>query len=250
MEARVHMKTKTSRAHARALRVRKLPLVLLFFGACRSLSHDGQGSGDDTETIRSKVTASTSLQQALSGRIVTPSTLPDFTSSVSIVGEPSVGHDGSANYRIPLWVPDGINGLEPSLAVEYNSEGGVGLLGPRWRLSGLSAITRCAKTLAQDGAQAPVDFFGETFCMDGARLVGIAATSSVTEFRTENDSFTKILGTKDGNGDFVTFTVYRRDGRISRYGQTPSSRLHGNPIQFFRTRTTSTRLRIATRTPS
>jgi hypothetical protein len=109
----------------------------------------------------------------------------------------------------------------------------VGLLGPRWRLSGLSAITRCAKSLAQDGVQAPVDFFGDTFCMDGARLVGVAATSSLTEFRTENDSFAKILGTKDGNGDFVTFTAYRRDGRIFHYGQTPSSRLHGNPMQFF-----------------
>jgi len=54
------MKTKTSRTRARAGRARKLPVVLLLFVACRSLSHDGSGKGgDDMETTRSYLTAST-----------------------------------------------------------------------------------------------------------------------------------------------------------------------------------------------
>jgi RHS repeat-associated protein len=233
------MITKTSRARARAGRARKLPLVLLLFVACRSLSHDGSGNaGDHTEIARGYLTASTAPDQALSGRIVVPSTFTGFTSSVSTVGEPSVGHDGSASYRIPIWVPDGVNGLQPSLAIEYNSEGGIGLLGPRWHLAGLSVITRCPKTLAHDGVQRPVDFFGDTFCMDGARLI-LVSGGSAPEFRTERESFTKIVGIKDSNGDFVAFTAYRRDGRIFHYGTTPSSRLHGNARQFFPDGTTT-----------
>jgi len=223
------MKTKTPRK-----RVGKLPLILLFFGACRSLSHEGQGpgGGDDSVTIQGHLAVSGSPAGALSGRIVRPTTLPDGTSSVSTVGEPSVGHDGSASYRIPLWVPDGVAGLQPSLAIEYNSEGGVGLLGPRWRLAGLSVITRCPKTLAQDGVQAPVDFFGDTFCMDGQRLIGTASSGTLTEFRTERETYTKVVGTKDANGDFIGFKAYQRDGRIFHYGRTLASRLHGNPRVF------------------
>jgi RHS repeat-associated protein len=216
------MKTKTTR---------KLPLVLLLFGACRSLSHDGGGAGKDGVSAKGPLTASTTPAEALSGRIRVPSTMPDFTSSVSTVGEAAVGHDGSASYRVPLWVPDGVAGLQPSLAIEYNSESGIGLLGPRWRLTGLSVITRCPKTLAQDGVQRPVDFFGDTFCLDGQRMV-ILSNGAVSEFRTERESYTKILGTKDLNGDYVTFKAYRRDGRILHYGRTRASRLHGNPMQF------------------
>ena len=114
-----------------------------------------------------------------------------------------------------------------SLAVEYSSEAGVGLLGPRWQLSGLSSITRCAKTLAQDGKAAPVEFSGDTFCLDGQRLIRLSPTG--LEFRTERESFTKIVGSLDQNGDFSKFVVYQADGRVLYYGQTPRSRLHGLP---------------------
>ena len=57
----------------------------------------------------------------------------------------------------------------------------------------------------------------------------VVGAGNPTEFRTELESFNKIVGNKDGAGDFTSFTVYHRDGRVSSYGSTLSSRLHGTP---------------------
>jgi RHS repeat-associated protein len=211
-------------------RLRKISWALLVIGACQSTDGDRTNRGVDMAEVQSPLTASTTLSQALAFKIT--SGTAGTTISAGIAGEPTVGHDGSANYRVAIWVPDGIDGLRPELAVEYNSEGGVGLLGPRWHLSGLSAITRCAKTRAQDGTQAAVDFQGDTFCMDGQRLVRAGASSLV--FYTERESFTKIVASKNASGDFSSFKAYQRDGRIFHYGSSHRSRLHGNPAGIAR----------------
>ncbi|RDH43422.1 SpvB/TcaC N-terminal domain-containing protein [Zooshikella ganghwensis] len=60
----------------------------------------------------------------------------------TIPGTFSVGTDGAANYRIPLELPSGVNGLKPNLALEYDSQKGNGLLGIGWRLTGFPATRR------------------------------------------------------------------------------------------------------------
>ena len=189
------------------------------------------GSAKRFVTAHGDLMPSSTLQDALLGRVV-PAVGDPTTGvliSASTPGVPSVGEDGSASYRIPIWVPDGINGLQPNLAVEYNSEGGVGLLGPRWRLTGISTITRCRKTRAQDGVQTGIDFFGDTFCLDGQRMVRLPGTD---EFRMERETFVKIVGFKNGSGDFTSFKEYQRDGLIRTFGQDLGSRLHGNAQVF------------------
>ena len=53
-------------------------------------------------------------------------------------GALAVDESGSAAYSLPLSVPPGVAGMEPSLSLVYNSRGGNGILGVGWSLGGLS----------------------------------------------------------------------------------------------------------------
>jgi RHS repeat-associated protein len=137
----------------------------------------------------------------------------------------TVTDDGQASYSIPIWTPKGPMGVEPSLSFEYNSNAGSGPLGVGWRLSGMpiSRITRCNKTVAVDGNAGPVDFAGDAYCLDGKRLIYVGGS----DYRTEEDEFSKITLGAGAESGSISFTVWRKDGLVLRYGFTTNSRLIG-----------------------
>lgn len=49
---------------------------------------------------------------------------------------------GEATYQIALAVPPGTGGVEPDLALSFESGGRSGLVGVGWSLTGLSAVSR------------------------------------------------------------------------------------------------------------
>src|ERR1700678_1142859 len=96
---------------------------------------------------------------------------PVFAATGRTVGHFAVSPTGSAQYSIPIWAPKGPHGVQPHIALSYDSQQGNGYVGVGWAVSGLSSIYRCNLTIAQDGTAAPVALAtSDGYCMDGQRL--------------------------------------------------------------------------------
>src|SRR6266403_754181 len=157
------------------------------------------------------------------------------TAAGATAGTISVASSGASTYTIPLQVPPGTAGVEPKLTLSYNSQAGNGLLGVGWSLTGLSTISRCAATISQDGiaVNGSVNFdANDRVCMDGQRLTVVNGTygSSGAEYRTERDSFSKVVsngsaGTAPANSNPAYFIVKSKSGLTMEYGNTTDSRI-------------------------
>jgi len=139
----------------------------------------------------------------------------------SLGGEFSVSPSGAANYSIGIEIPPGTAGMQPQVGIAYDSQAGNGLLGMGWSLTGMSTITRCPKTLAQDDEIHGVDYTSnDAFCLDGQRLIYIRTTSTEgAEYRTETGNAVKALYSNN------QFTVLSKDGTRSQYGFTDDSNI-------------------------
>jgi YD repeat-containing protein len=143
-------------------------------------------------------------------------------------GELSVGN-GSAAYTIPIAVAPGVAGMVPDLSLQVSSPGGNGIAGLGGSISGLSAISRCPRTIAQDGVTAGVTHTNDdVFCLDGQRLIPVSGANGVhgTVYRTELDSLSKITSynTHSGGGP-VYFLVRTKSGQTLHYGHNADARL-------------------------
>ena len=158
--------------------------------------------------------------------VVTPA-IPQAPSAVgATVGSFDVSPSGAASYSMPIAVPPGINGLAPNLSLNYTSQAGNGIAGVGWSLGGLSVIHRCPRTIAQDGAIAGVDFSAsDKFCLDGQRLVPIGSIDGGTEYRTEIESYHRVVAYGGRAGDPSYFKVWGKDGKVVQYGVTADARI-------------------------
>ncbi|MCG8417591.1 MAG: VCBS repeat-containing protein, partial [Proteobacteria bacterium] len=120
-------------------------------------------------------------------------------------------------------MPAGTAGLTPGLALQYRSGAGLGLLGRGWRLTGLSQIARCSRSFVHSASGFPeaiADASSDQLCLDGAPLVAVSGVygQSGTEYRTEAESFSRIVATGSSALGPDGFEVRTHDGRILRYG--------------------------------
>lgn len=166
------------------------------------------------------------------GSDTAPSDAIDLNAA-SVKGQAGVS-GGQASYHIPIDLPPGRNGVQPSVSLSYNSQGGNGILGVGWSLNAGSSISRCAATFAQDGFTRAVTFNATTdrLCLDGQRLIAITGTYGTgnTEYRTEMDSFVKVVQHGNINDSNSSFTVYKPDGSSATYGANANSRFVPNGL--------------------
>ena len=142
-------------------------------------------------------------------------------------GELLVGPGGNATYTIPIGVPAGIAGMKPELSVNYDSNGGNGPLGIGFSLGGMSTISRCPATHAQDGFKGGINFdANDRFCLDGQRLIAITGSDGGdgTEYRTEIDGHSKVTSYGQQGSGPSYWKVWTKSGQILEYGNTADSR--------------------------
>lgn len=141
-------------------------------------------------------------------------------------GQFAVSASGSAQYTIPIWTPPGPKGIQPNLALVYDSRSGIGTLGVGWQLAGLGAITRCNKTYAQDTTPAAVALVTtDGYCLNGNRLrltSGTYGTAGST-YQTEIADFSNVSANGTAGNGPAYFTVQGRNGLTYQYGFTDTN---------------------------
>jgi RHS repeat-associated protein len=206
-------------------------------------TNDGNGATTTTRTTIAVQQAPAAEDVSVTSDVA--SGIPETAVVGKLAGSFSVSEGGSAGYSIPIQVPPGTNGLQPSLSLGYTSGGSYGSMGIGWTLSGLGAITRCPKTIAQDGIRAPINYdnqqTNDAHCLGGQRLIPvtdlvsagtvtlnynpgfgtpITVTAFKQEFRTEVDGYARIIGYKEWpifTAGFSRFVVQSKDGRTLHY---------------------------------
>src|SRR3569623_959008 len=152
-----------------------------------------------------------------------------------------VSPSGSATYTIPITVPPGVSGMQPNISLSYDSQSGNGLLGVGWNFAGLSVIHRCGATIDRDGFKGGVNLDGnDKFCLNGQRLIAQATTtvacSNCTEYRTDRETFVRVVSYGTQGGGPQGWRVWTKPGQILEYGKltdepiaAPESRIAVSP---------------------
>ncbi len=142
----------------------------------------------------------------------------------------AVSPSGAFSFQVPIIVPQGVNGVQPNLSLNFSSARGNGRVGVGWDISGLSGINRCGQTLSTHGRRIGVRYEQtDRYCLDGKPLILVSGTYGAdgSEYRTEFDEFSKItvIDTTlnlDGTVAPKTFEVRRKGGSIWTYGEGSS----------------------------
>ena len=147
----------------------------------------------------------------------------------ALEGNFDVGQAGDASYVIPLDVLNGTSDIGPQLSLVYNSSGADSDVGVGWSLGGgQSVISRCAAAIEPDGFPDGVDWDEhDRFCLDGQRLVAISGAygANGTEYRTEIESYARVISYGAVAGGPERFLVSMKNGQIAQYGYTADSRV-------------------------
>lgn len=152
-----------------------------------------------------------------------------------------VTQNGAVSYSIPIQVTEGVAGMTPRLAIDYAGPSRRTVLGVGFALSGVSMITPCRQTVAQDLNAAAITLTSEDrYCLDGNRLRLVSgahgATGSV--YHGELDQMFQVTVLGSSVGIPTSFKAEMPDGMEYEYGVTADSKLlagstPGAPPQFW-----------------
>lgn len=136
----------------------------------------------------------------------------DPTAKINVIAPPSANNRGSANLQYPFEMPPARNGMQPSLGLQYSSEGGSGWLGEGWNVSvpSITLDTRWGVPRYDQSKET------ETYLLSGSMLstmddngqMGVAHRGEKMDRKADRQFYTR------QGGDF---------SRIIRKGDTPAN---------------------------
>lgn len=169
---------------------------------------------------RAKPTSTSKEQQSTTTKSATAPYTTDNTLPVgAIYGIADVTATGAATYKIPIKMPAGNNGFQPTINICYNSQSGNGILGYGWSVSGTSSISRCGYNIYYDGSAREVKLNDtDNLMLDGKRLILVSGKNLAegAKYQMEDDPTTDIEY-KEENG-LLGFVVRTKDGITKKYG--------------------------------
>jgi hypothetical protein len=171
-----------------------------YIAATRSMPETPQAAGFDGNTIRGIRDAN-----PLAG--------------VPTIAAPSVNPNGVATTTFPIQTPAGRNGIQPSLSIDYNSDGENGWLGVGWDLksSFVDVDTRNGvPTFAMEDAEA--------YRLDGAALVCVGPARGDKDCSRRVDGERDVIRRRGTWPDALRWEVVR-DGVTYSYGTDSGARL-------------------------
>jgi len=160
-----------------------------------------------------------------------PNTMKDIkaadpSANINLMEPPSANMNGDAAVQYPIEIPKGINGVQPSVALSYNSSASATWCGYGWDVD-VSSISIDTKWGTPKYSDTPVP---DTYVMDGQTLVPEIRGNAIYKSSTERyyrprveGAFSRIV--RNGTSGAYSWIVTSRNGTKYYYGSTPESRL-------------------------
>ncbi len=153
----------------------------------------------------------------------------DPTAGLNLMQPPSASQDGATHISYPLNIPAGRRGMQPNLAIQYNSEGGNGWMGLGWNIS-VPAITLDTRW----GVPEFASHESEIYLLAGEQLVYPKTNE------TDDAPYLPHRHTIDGDGLYDTSHPQARNGSGSKIfylrkegSFTKIERLGNNPTAYY-----------------
>lgn len=163
----------------------------------------------------------------------------DPTSKINIIMPPTANNRGSANLTYPFEMPPARNGMQPEVALSYNSDGGSGWAGEGWDISipTISVDTRWGVP------RYDATYESETYLLNGQMLAMMEVDTMTVAHRKptvlrqtdrqffvrQGGDFSKIIRKGNSPSNYY-WEITDRNGVVYTYGDHPDAVLSGDYI--------------------
>ncbi|HBG69166.1 MAG: hypothetical protein A2W93_07790 [Bacteroidetes bacterium GWF2_43_63] len=191
-----------------------LPYDTVDIASCEIVSH--------TNHFTDFINAILKTPESPQTQAFTPTSMKDMKyadpiAHINMMSPPQANNSGTANLSLPIQVPAGRQGMQPQLAITYNSEGGNGWLGVGWGMNtpSISIDTRWGVPLYSSS------FETEEYFVNGQQIIQLEISANDT---TRDTVLHMSRSRVRASGD-INFS-YRVEGafdKIIRHGSSPST---------------------------